>query len=52
MVHLSILEDYFLAELLIFVRHLLQFVYDDWHRLLRFLDGSSSIYDHVSSFNV
>ena len=29
MVHLSILEDYFLAELLIFVRHLLQLVYDD-----------------------
>ena len=26
MVHLSILEDYFLAELLIFVRHLLQYV--------------------------
>lgn len=35
MVHLSILEDYFLAELLIFVRHLLQFVYDDWHRLFK-----------------
>ena len=48
MVHLSILEDYFLAELLIFARHLLQFVYDDWHRLLRFLDMGRAQFMFIS----